>query len=161
MIYHPEHFQKLLSIDVDLSPQLIQSIIEFTLVFSLVEQKLMEGMGSILRTGDYATTLAEQYGMTAEYEFDYFHRRYITEPNAEHHLNSLCPQKPRDKRRVYDALIKDAPSNHDKVEAVLNVCIRLRHNLFHGNKWQYEIRGQEKNLGTVTRFLSGYLNRAA
>ncbi|KFB89008.1 hypothetical protein CR62_24100 [Serratia grimesii] len=150
----------MLGINVDLAPQLIQSITEFTLVFSLVEQKLMEGMGSILHTNNYANTLSEKYGMTADYEFDYFRCRYITGPNAEDYLNSLCPKKLRDKKIVYDALINDSPTNQDKIEAVLNVCIRLRHNLFHGNKWQFDIRGQEKNLGTVTRLLSEYLNRA-
>lgn len=161
MIYHLEDIRDLLGTDVDLSPDLIRAIINFTLVFSLAEQKLMDGRGSIMRTEKYAEIITDQYGMTLESEFDYFRHRYIGSQNAKSYLDALCHKKPNDREKVFTSLTKDNPSERDKAEAVLNVCIRLRHNLFHGNKWHYEIRGQEENLETVTRMLSEYLNRAA
>lgn len=150
-----------MGIDVDLSPKLIQSVVNFTLVFSLAEQKLMDGAGSISRTHKYAETLIDRHGMDVDGGFIYFYKRYITAENADHRLDSLCPNKPKDRQKVYDALVKDNPSSKDKAEAVLNVCLRLRHNLFHGNKWQYQLEGQEGNLDTVTALLSDYLNKAA
>lgn len=161
MIYHPDYFRKLLGIDANLDQELVQGIIDFTLVFSLAEQKLMDGNGSIRDTHTYAATLSQLYGMSADAQFEYFHHRYTTEKNAEERLDRLCPKKPQDKERVRIALTKVNPSNAEKIEAVLNVCIRLRHNLFHGNKWAYEIRGQEINLRAVTTFLSEYLNKLA
>ena len=161
MINNPEFIRKLLGIDVDLSPKLIQSIVNFTLVFSLAEQKLMGGYGSIGRTHQYAETLIDEHGMDVNVGFVYFHKRYITSHDADYRLDSLCPDKPKDRKKVYGALVKDNPSSKDKAEAVLNVCLRLRHNLFHGNKWQYQLEGQEGNLDTVTALLSDYLNKAA
>lgn len=161
MICHQNYFRKLLGIDAHIDQELVQEIIDFTLVFSLAEQKLMGGNGSIRDTHTYAATLSQQYGMNADVQFEYFHHRYITKQNADEYLDNLCPKKPRDRETVRIALMKANPSNAEKIEAVLNVCIRLRHNLFHGNKWAYEFRGQEKNLRAVTSLLSEYLNRAA
>ncbi|MEX2952526.1 hypothetical protein AB4K01_15150 [Serratia fonticola] len=159
MNHNAESIKDLLGLHVDLSQELIRAIIDFTLVFSLTEQKLMDGEGAIGRTDKYAKDLVDNYGMNADNEFNYFHRRYILDEDAKHHLDSLCPDRPRDREKVHAALVKIEPSNFDKVNAVLKVCLRLRHNLFHGNKWQYNLRGQEHNLNTVTHLFSRYLNR--
>ena len=154
-------FRELLGINVDIEPRLKDSITNFTLVFSRAEQVLMEGNGSIRKTHEYAEELADKLGMDAGIAFDYFRNRYITSIDGESRLDALCPDKPRDRQKVFDAFVKVDPSSKDKMEAVLNVCLRLRHNLFHGNKWQYGLAGQEENLEHATLLLSRCLNRIA
>jgi len=158
MYINIENVPELLGIDGHLGEEILQALFEFTLVFSLTEHRLMNRKGSIHRTHIYAKDLVENHGMRADNEFHYFHHRYILGDDAARKLDILCNEIKPDREAVYAALVKPDPSDFDKVNAVLKVCLRLRHNLFHGNKWQYNLRDQEHNLDTATRFFSRYLN---
>ncbi|HHQ6593905.1 TPA: hypothetical protein ACSTLU_000109 [Serratia fonticola] len=153
-----EHVPELLGITAKLDREILQALFEFTLVFSLAEQRLMGGYARGRYSGDYADTLVNEYGINATEQFTYFRRRYIEAEDGAQRLDALCPEHQNDLQGIYNGLTKQDPSGVEMADAVMKVAIRLRHNLFHGRKWEYMLKDQESNLNNVTQLLSQYLN---
>ncbi|KEY58484.1 hypothetical protein [Serratia sp. DD3] len=156
MYINIEHIPELLGINGDIGEKVLQALFEFTLVFSLAEQRLMDGYAKGANSEKYASILVDDNDINAEQQFEYFKERYISAGDATNRLESLCPHA-REKTEIYNALNKQEPSRVEMANAVMKIAIRLRHNLFHGRKWEYMLREQEDNLNMVTKLLSQYL----
>lgn len=126
-----------------------QSISHFCLLWGLFEGRCLHENGSVqeikqfvVRISDKLEGLDQLLNTTQKY----FCNRYV---NADGHFTDrfekLC-FRGNDRREDVEAVLLG--SQKDKLHvmaAVLIIIYRLRNNLFHGPKWQYEITEQEEN----------------
>jgi hypothetical protein len=119
----------------------------FVFVWSYVEAVVFNRR----TTADKIKTHAEQWeqaGAIQAGEFaegaDYFRYRYVENGEFTQHYPSLRVS-PTDKPIVESVLKSEAMGDGDTVAALLLIVHRLRNNLFHGNKWEYELLGQLDN----------------
>lgn len=83
----------------------------------------------------------------------YFKDRYITEERLNGKFNDLNFRR-NDKKDLVERVLKsETNSNVDIACALLIIVYRLRNNLFHGLKWQYDIRGQYSNFDISNQLL--------
>lgn len=145
--------------NVALSPDLLDAVLKFTLAFSYAEHKLMGGRSSAARANDYAVSLLDR----GDFEFDryarYFQNRYTREAGFEEKLTALCNGDGPSFIQINSAF-SGISSKLNQLEALLRVCIRLRNNLFHGEKWSYMLRDQEANLNMATDFIVDVLRHS-
>ena len=84
--------------------------------------------------------------MTAETfrnELAYFRNRYVKDGKFTHRFEKL--KLPHDEKLVKRVLLCKDGKSQDIAAVVLIIIYRFRNNLFHGQKWQYELQGQLDN----------------
>ncbi|HAV1801145.1 TPA: hypothetical protein JG906_001450 [Enterobacter hormaechei subsp. steigerwaltii] len=137
------------------------NLCRFMIYFSLSESKISEIAAGFGRTDDLARKLITHNGFNQDVIDDcyaYFIGRYRDQPNSENRFNRLAPARhvfgPQ-RQRFVELLHKQEPSLEERISFVFKVVFRLRHNLFHGEKWSYNLQGQDANFShAVTVLLS-------
>lgn len=138
---------------VGLSPELLDAVLKFTLAFSYAEHKLMGGWSSTRGARDYALNLLARNDFNSGVYETYFKNRYNYEIGFEEKLRVLCNNDTQSFDQIQQAFNSIQATKVDRLEALFRVSIRLRNNLFHGEKWAYMLRGQENNLNKATNFI--------
>jgi len=145
---------------VSLSPALLDSVLRFTLAFSYAEHKIMGGWASTRHARNYAQTLLSEKDFKLDFFENYFLNRYTKENGFEHKLRFLCNGDDQSYDQINAAFTSIGIPKIDRLEALFRVCIRLRNNLFHGQKWSYMLRDQESNLDMATKFIVDVLRHS-
>jgi len=145
---------------VSLSPALLDSVLRFTLAFSYAEHKIMGGWASTRESRNYAETLLSEKDFKFDLFENYFLNRYTKENGFEQKFCILCNNDNQSYDQINAAFTSNETSNIDRLEALFRVCIRLRNNLFHGEKWSYMLRDQESNLDMATKFIVAALRHS-
>lgn len=136
---------------ISIDHNMYDNLCRFMIYFSLAESKLGpmgEGIGG---TDELATVLREHHGIDNDVindSYAFFVRRYRDSPDSEDRFRKLAPVKyvgARQMRKFENLLQLRTPSMEQKVSFVFKVIFRLRHNLFHGEKWSYKLEGQNDN----------------
>jgi hypothetical protein len=140
----------------DLTAEERSAIIDFSLLWSLFEARILNNAGSANRISRVVASWHEGGTLQAEaYEpqFEYFRHRYFANGNFTYHFENLH-LRPNDHtllvRSVLDGSNSDPPS---RVATVFIVIFRYRNNLFHGTKWQYALAGQLENFANANAAL--------
>lgn len=92
-------------------------------------------------------------------ELAYFRARYFAHgefTNHYHHLHLRANDHPDLVKAVIDGSINDP---RDRLLAVLMIVWRFRNNLFHGEKWAYELQGQLQNFSHANDVIMRLLER--
>ncbi|QPM90612.1 hypothetical protein PSAL_018510 [Pseudooceanicola algae] len=104
---------------------------------------------------DAGTLDADQY----DGELAYFRERYYANGDFTHHFAHLH-LRPADQpdlvRSVLDGRRNDP---RDRLLTVLMIVWRFRNNLFHGEKWAYQLQGQHSNFTHANAVLIRLLER--
>lgn len=137
---------------------LLDAIFNFTLLFSMAEHKLMHGYARTAASNDYATHFVDVLGLSATDVYTYYLDRYTVKPNHSNNLDDLCQHDTKSKDFIYAVMSNKSANEKEIAECVFRIIIRLRHNLFHGRKWSYNLQGQEENLYGACAFLHRYLS---
>lgn len=128
-----EGLQRLLNLSEPPSDELIDVYLQFCMIFPRVEQSFFGGFAKGEDSLNYARTL----------------------------LDALCVGRERDRRGIVNGLQNDAATDLNTMSTVLKIVIRIRNNLFHGNKDAYlfvDSQEQAQLLRWCVRFLQGLLN---
>lgn len=134
------------------------AIADFTLLWSVMEGKVLHANATPATLLAHATTLA-QAGTFPDSDFqtafEYFANRYIENGTFSYHYQWLHVHKYSAKNRalVEAALLGQKTDADSQLSALLLIVLRLRNNLFHGEKWVYELRGQFDNFTHSNRVL--------
>lgn len=156
---------ELFGVDNPPPDNLLQAIFDFTMGFYYAEQRLFERSASLNRTDEYADNLirlTQENPVNSDRTFDFFKQRYTNELNGPEALESLADYQYVARIAIYEKLIIDEPTDAQKVSACLKVIIRLRHNLFHGNKGraiEIDPQGQSLLIRRAVQYLSEWLTR--
>ncbi|MFK3840800.1 hypothetical protein [Serratia sp. NPDC087055] len=131
-----------------LSEELLDAIFNFTLLFSMAEHRLMRENARTGLAGIYAKRFVRGANLEQEIRkvYNYFTNRYTVGASHKYNLDDLCHHDKKSRVFIEQTIQKQNPNEHEVAECVFRIIIRLRHNLFHGRKWTYNIQGQEENL---------------
>lgn len=124
------------------------AIFNFTFLWSLFEAQVM---GNFARADlictkvdewrDAGTLNADQYAP----ELAYFRERYYVNGAFTHHFPHLH-LRPADQPAVVQSVLDGSNTDpRDRLLTVLMIVWRFRNNLFHGEKWTYQLQGQLSN----------------
>jgi hypothetical protein len=124
------------------------AIFHFTFLWSLFEAQVM---GSFARADlicakvdewrDAGTLEAEQFAP----ELAYFRQRYFANGAFTHHFPHLH-LRPVDQPAVVQSVLDGSNNDpRDQLLATVMIVWRFRNNLFHGEKWAYQLQGQLSN----------------
>lgn len=139
------------------------AIQHFTFLWSIYENRLLGGQAfpRIIRKRveqDIASDLlnpADFHG-----PLNYFTRRYVdTSGQFNSNFADLRLRDDDGEDLVKDVLIGSLRDFSSVAFALLLIVYRLRNNLFHGNKWDYGLIGQQQNFDTANDILMACMER--
>jgi hypothetical protein len=141
---------------VDLSAAEKDAVLDFSMLWSLFEARALNNHGS----ADTISAAAERWDRAGALEENpfvdglrYFQTRYYQDGAQTRHYAYLRFGR-RDRENLVSAVLSGGEhSNVEKVIATLIVIYRFRNNLFHGEKWAYELRDQERNFAVSNAIL--------
>lgn len=131
-----------------LSPQEVEAVLHFALLWSFFEAKVLNTSASAAAIFNAVQGWAQRGRLNANAfseSLTYFKDRYFKNGHATDHLHGLNLRN-NDNRPLVESVLKG--ENNDPigcVSALLIVAYRLRNNLFHGVKWAYGISDQLDN----------------
>lgn len=130
------------------------AIMHFALLWSLFESKFCNESASASsickKCSDIENSLRD---ISFDVFLDYFKNRYITEEKLNEKFKNLNFRRNDNKELVELVLKSEINSNVDIACTLLIIVYRLRNNLFHGLKWQYDIQGQYSNFDISNQLL--------
>jgi hypothetical protein len=146
----------------NLSDEEVNAITDFSLLWSLFESRVLSrnanaralcnAVEAWLNGGAFDPNLFDD-------EIAYFQQRYHPGDDFSHHFFGLRLQRADREpmvRRVLDGT-EDEASN--RLSAALIIIYRYRNNLFHGEKWEYELEDQLGNFNAANAILMKALER--
>jgi hypothetical protein len=149
----------------DLSADERNRVMHFCLLWSLFEGEVLAFSCSV-DSIEQAVQRWKQGGalMTSmfESELEYFRDRYFQNGAPTYRFQHLHLEKSRNPQVVPDVLGRRVDDPDRVAVALLIIVFRYRNNLFHGEKWTYELRDQDQNFAHANAILMRAieLNRA-
>jgi hypothetical protein len=138
------------------------AIFDFVFLWSLFESKVMDNFARADRIRgkvDEWTAAGTLGANLYDDELSYFRSRYFADGSLTYHFPHLN-LRPADHPELVRAVIEGANNDpRDRVLALLMIVWRLRNNLFHGAKWDYELQGQYENFTCANAILMRLLER--
>jgi hypothetical protein len=130
------------------------AIMYFALLWSLFESKFCNERASAEAICNKCQAIEESLNNNIFNVFlDYFKNRYVTEEGFNEKFDALNFRR-HDKKALVERVLKSETNNTiDIASALLIIVYRLRNNLFHGLKWQYNIQGQYSNFDISNQLL--------
>lgn len=134
-------------------------VCRFMIYFSIAESKFAPMRDGLRGTDTLAHDLVSNGCVdhqVIEDSYLYFIERYRDNAQSANRFNKLVPDQfigPALKARFVSLLHVQAPTLEEKVSLVYKVIFRLRHNLFHGEKWSYNLKGQDGNFSHAVNVL--------
>ena len=100
---------------------------------------------------------AEQQSNIETYDIDnylpFLKNRYFVDGNLTHHFHKLYIERSGEPAEIVESLCNDSANSKTQLIGCLGIIFRLRNNLFHGEKWKYQLQGQKKNFVNASAFL--------
>ena len=131
-----------------LSPEEREAIMHFSFLWSLFESEAMNRRGDANALVAVARQWADADLVTEEIfepQLAYFRDRYYLDGKFAHHFDYLN-LSPADHPDLVKRVLKNEEAElHEIASALLIIVYRFRNNLFHGEKWAYQIHGQLEN----------------
>jgi hypothetical protein len=122
----------------------------------LFEAKVMNRHASVPSIAAWVDQWAA-FGAPRKADFErplvYFRERYWRDGSFTPLFDGLNFRRSDRKPFVKSVLMNERQEAGDVVLALLLIVFRLRNNLFHGEKWLYEIQGQERNFESANQIL--------
>ena len=129
---------------------------QFCLLWSLFEAEVLNASANVNTIGQ-AVQRWHRAGVlmprTFEAEAAYFKERYFAEGAFTHRFAHLHLERSGNPRVVEEVLSGEKSTPTDTAAALLFIVFRYRNNLFHGEKWAYELRGQGHNFARANNVL--------
>jgi hypothetical protein len=137
-------------------------IFNFTFLWSLFEAQVMDNFARADRIGvkvdewrEAGTLSADQY----DTELAYFRNRYYKNGEFTHHFPHL-QLRPSDQPDIVQSVLNGTNNDpRDRLLTVLMIVWRFRNNLFHGQKWTYQLQDQFSNFTHANQVLMRLLER--
>lgn len=141
-----------------------RAIAQFTFLWSLFEAKLFNSSASPELIVQKVTELTKSGELNVDpfqKALKYFKKRYFENGQPSQRFDGLRFRDNDRKQLVSQVLSGQGEDAADIISALLLIVHRFRNNLFHGPKWEYEIRGQLNNFRHANSILIMVLGSAA
>lgn len=136
----------------ELSPDELCEIQKFTLLWSLFESRKLGDDRVISEIEKKVNTLSIE-SIQCESILIYFKQRYYPDGYESSYFDGLKIKNVNHKLRVSSALKGEVSAPHELLIVCLIIVYRFRNNLFHGEKWIYGIKGQQRNFENANELL--------
>ena len=132
------------------------AIFHFVLLWSLFEARVLNRRGSACKIIEAAKRWTGDGLLKKEVfcpQINYFRSRYYVHGEYTCYFENLhLPQNYS--RELVKEVLRNVDANPERIaSAVLIIVYRIRNNLFHGEKWSYDLRGQLDNFYHANRAL--------
>lgn len=131
-------------------------LMHFSLLWSLFEGEVVHTSASVNSIGQTVTRWDQAGLLTAEtfaVENAYFKDRYFANGELTYRFGHLHLERSGNPQVVRDVLSGHDASSASIAAAMLIIVLRYRNNLFHGEKWAYELREQRDNFAHANAIL--------
>ena len=125
------------------------AIMHFSFLWSLFEFEVLNKNGNVPAIIRVVDQWRDTGLLNNDYPFAqqlaYFRDRYYRDGDFTYHFERLNFKK-RDRRDLVQKVLRNETTDRSEiVKALLIIVYRFRNNLFHGEKWAYQLQGQLKN----------------
>ncbi|MCT9000545.1 hypothetical protein [Chelativorans intermedius] len=135
----------------------------FSIVWSVFEARALSTNANATAIVRFVDENAASFGSAEPFgdALAYFRQRYVSDGQTNHKFESLHFRQ-NDRRELVEAvLLEHEATPTEIVKALLIIVFRLRNNLFHGLKWAYEMRDQQRNFENAIAVLTRVLDSNA
>lgn len=135
----------------------------FSIVWSVFEARALSTNANATAIVRFVDENAASFGSAEPFgdALAYFRQRYVSDGRTNHKFESLHFRR-NDRRELVEAvLLGHEATAIEIVTALLIIVFRLRNNLFHGIKWAYEMRDQQRNFENAIAVLTRVLDSNA
>lgn len=135
----------------------------FSIVWSVFEARALSTNANATAIVRFVDENAASFGSAEPFgdALAYFQQRYVSDGQTNHKFESLHFRR-NDRRELVEAvLLGHEATAIEIVTALLIIVFRLRNNLFHGIKWAYEMRDQQRNFENAIAVLTRVLDSNA
>lgn len=140
----------------DLCREEYDAITDFSLLWSFFEGRVLKTSGNAESIMRAARQWARQ-GLLAVEPFQpevaYFREHYFAEGGFTYHISQLHFRRPDREEMVKRVLSGESNDSAEAAAAALIIVYRYRNNLFHGEKWSYNLQGQFDNFNHANSVL--------
>ncbi len=140
----------------------LREISNFLLLWSLFEARIMDTHCNVSKICKKVEQWEKDKPLDIiqfDQELKYFQDRYFRDDEITYHFCNLKFGK-RDQKGLVRAVIKGEKNEpRDKIVAMLIIVYRYRNNLFHGEKWRYQLIDQIQNFKTANSTLKKLLEQ--
>lgn len=138
------------------------AIADFSLLWSLFESSILNTRGNaanICKAVEAWHAAGSLDAPAFDDELAYFRNRYFLDGNFTGHFDHLHLRN-SDREQLVRAVIDGSDNDpRSRAMAVLIIVFRYRNNLFHGVKWQYELKEQLDNFTAANAILMKVLEK--
>ncbi len=138
----------------------LRPVLCFSLIWNLFETVAccrQANPTSIRKAVDDAVESGHLNQVTYSKYVDYFRERYLHDGNIDHVFAVLFMEHADSKTVVRGVLLREMPDLNNIVYALLLIALRIRNNLFHGNKELETLHTQIDLFRVVNRLLATFL----
>lgn len=131
-----------------LSSEERDAIMHFSFLWSLFESEVLNRRGDANALVAVARRWLDAELLAADSfkpQLTYFRNRYYCDGELTHHFGHLNLPEGKHNNLVRRILMNEAVGRSEIAAAMLIIAYRFRNNLFHGEKWLYQIQGQLEN----------------
>ena len=135
----------------------------FSIVWSVFESRALSTNANATAIVRFVDENAASFGSAEPFgdALAYFRQRYVSDGQTNHKFECLHFRR-NDRRELVEAvLLGHEATPTEIVTALLIIVFRLRNNLFHGIKWAYEMRDQQRNFENAIAVLTRVLDSNA
>jgi hypothetical protein len=129
---------------------------DFALLWSLFESEVLKSAASV-NAIEQAVQRWQKAGLLSPQTFAaaarYFRERYYVDGAFTYRFDHLHLERSGDPQVVRNVLSGQDVAPDSLAAALLIIAYRYRNNLFHGEKWTYQLREQEQNFSHANEML--------
>jgi hypothetical protein len=139
-----------------------EAIYDFSFLWSLFEGSILNCHCNVGEIRKLVSNL-EQRNRLNDISFapyvEYLRNRYYVDGTLTYHYQHLHVARSGNPAEVVEMLSNEDSAESIKLIGCLVVVFRLRNNLFHGEKWRYQLQGQLDNFQHANEFLRNFMDR--
>ncbi|ADU69473.1 conserved hypothetical protein [Pantoea sp. At-9b] len=134
--------QEELGVEQNLPHDLVESSMKYVMAFYYSEDRFFNRNVQFRQSENYSSdilhSLKSDCDELIENTFLYFKNRYLQPDDANHRLYALTMSQDKENSpfRTLSRYLTQSESIEDKLTTCLMICIRVRHNIFHANKYE-------------------------
>ena len=138
-----------------------KAIKDFAFLWSLYEAEVLDADGNACAIIRQVNLLRDGGKLALDKLRDpiaYFKHRYCDGTDLTHAFQGL-KFRAENQRQLVERVVRGQASNDaDVLSAMIIIVLRLRNNLFHGEKWAYGIQGQFENFRNANKILMAVID---
>ncbi len=129
---------------------------DFSLLWSFFEGTILNGHANLQSIRTYVQSL-DNNGRLERINFSeylaYVRDRYFKDGAYSEHFQYLYVERSGNPEEIHQMLQNQTDSKRILLIGCLAIIFRLRNNLFHGEKWRYQLQGQHSNFNHANLLL--------